>query len=166
MRSQTARLYDSGSSAKILSRFATLKDGSVSWRPIARIGERTCFQARNEECGLRCIYHGWKYDVDGNCVDIPSEPEETRLLKQASGTKHVAAIGTAGARGGVVLDLYGTSRTNFAAEPPNFEGSTFPPRPRTATKRLQSFLQGWAPGSRQALYIDSAQMRHSLHSRT
>ena len=21
--------------------------------------------ARNEECGLRCLYHGWKFDVDG-----------------------------------------------------------------------------------------------------
>jgi len=29
---------------------------------------------RNEECGLRCVYHGWKFDVDGNCVDMPSEP--------------------------------------------------------------------------------------------
>ena len=27
---------------------------------------------RNEECGLRCVYHGWKFDVDGNCVDMPS----------------------------------------------------------------------------------------------
>ncbi len=32
------------------------------------------FYARNEECGLRCIYHGWKFDVDGKCVDMPSEP--------------------------------------------------------------------------------------------
>ena len=31
------------------------------------------FFGRNEECGLRCIYHGWKFDVDGNCVDMPSE---------------------------------------------------------------------------------------------
>lgn len=29
---------------------------------------------RNEEDGLRCIYHGWKFDVDGNCVDMPSVP--------------------------------------------------------------------------------------------
>jgi phenylpropionate dioxygenase-like ring-hydroxylating dioxygenase large terminal subunit len=28
---------------------------------------------RNEECGLRCNYHGWKFDVDGNCVDVPTE---------------------------------------------------------------------------------------------
>ena len=30
--------------------------------------------ARNEECGLRCLYHGWKFDVDGNVVEMASEP--------------------------------------------------------------------------------------------
>src|SRR5437867_9612663 len=30
---------------------------------------------RNEENGLRCAYHGWKYDVAGNCVDQMNEPE-------------------------------------------------------------------------------------------
>jgi phthalate 4,5-dioxygenase oxygenase subunit len=30
---------------------------------------------RNEESGLRCIYHGWKFDVDGNCVEQMNEPE-------------------------------------------------------------------------------------------
>ena len=29
---------------------------------------------RNEECGLRCLYHGWKIDPDGNVVEMPSEP--------------------------------------------------------------------------------------------
>jgi nitrite reductase/ring-hydroxylating ferredoxin subunit len=33
------------------------------------------FFGRNEEDGLRCVYHGWKFDVDGNCVDLPSAPE-------------------------------------------------------------------------------------------
>jgi phthalate 4,5-dioxygenase oxygenase subunit len=32
---------------------------------------------RNEQNGLRCPYHGWKYDVNGQCVDVPSEPEES-----------------------------------------------------------------------------------------
>ena len=32
------------------------------------------FFGRNEECGLRCIYHGWKFDLNGSCVDMPSEP--------------------------------------------------------------------------------------------
>ena len=32
------------------------------------------FLGRNEEGGIRCIYHGWKFDVAGNCVDMPSVP--------------------------------------------------------------------------------------------
>ncbi len=35
------------------------------------------FFARNEECGLRCVYHGWKFDIGGNCVDLPSEPPDS-----------------------------------------------------------------------------------------
>jgi phenylpropionate dioxygenase-like ring-hydroxylating dioxygenase large terminal subunit len=31
---------------------------------------------RNEEAGLRCVFHGWKFDVDGGCVDVPNEQEE------------------------------------------------------------------------------------------
>ena len=35
------------------------------------------FWGRNEECGLRCTYHGWKYDVQGQCVDMPNEPPDS-----------------------------------------------------------------------------------------
>src|SRR5579871_3712059 len=35
------------------------------------------FFGRNEEAGLRCVYHGWKFDVEGNCVDMPNEPAES-----------------------------------------------------------------------------------------
>src|SRR3954452_3926865 len=34
------------------------------------------FLARNEESGIRCVYHGWKFDVEGNCVDMPSVPHD------------------------------------------------------------------------------------------
>ena len=37
------------------------------------------FYGRNEECGLRCVYHGWKYDVEGNVVDTPAEPPQSNL---------------------------------------------------------------------------------------
>ncbi|MGE3245378.1 MAG: Rieske 2Fe-2S domain-containing protein [Beijerinckiaceae bacterium] len=37
------------------------------------------FFGRNEECGLRCVYHGWKFDRNGDCVDMPSEPAGTPL---------------------------------------------------------------------------------------
>ena len=35
------------------------------------------FFGRNEEEGLRCVYHGWKFDAAGNCVDMPNEPAES-----------------------------------------------------------------------------------------
>lgn len=37
------------------------------------------FYGRNEEEGLRCVYHGWKFDACGTCVDMPSEPPESRF---------------------------------------------------------------------------------------
>ena len=37
------------------------------------------FYGRNEECGLRCIYHGWKYDVEGNVLDTPAEPASSNF---------------------------------------------------------------------------------------
>ena len=42
---------------------------------------------RNEECGLRCLYHGWKFAVDGSVLDMASEPNSER--KQRS-FKHKA----------------------------------------------------------------------------
>src|SRR4030081_1799543 len=35
------------------------------------------FFGRNEEAGLRCVYHGWKFDVEGRCIDMPNEPAES-----------------------------------------------------------------------------------------
>jgi phthalate 4,5-dioxygenase oxygenase subunit len=32
---------------------------------------------RNEEGGLRCIYHGWKFGADGRCLEMPTEPADS-----------------------------------------------------------------------------------------
>jgi phthalate 4,5-dioxygenase len=48
---------------------------------------------RNERCGLRCLYHGWKFDVDGNILEMASEPDGAALkssLKQRSYPVHEA----------------------------------------------------------------------------
>ncbi len=37
------------------------------------------FFGRNEEAGLRCVYHGWKFDTAGDCIDMPSEPAESNF---------------------------------------------------------------------------------------
>ena len=39
---------------------------------------------RNEECGMRCPYHGWKFDFTGQCIEVPSEPEESGFAKKIS----------------------------------------------------------------------------------
>ena len=35
------------------------------------------FFGRNEDCGIRCVYHGWKFDVDGNCLEMPNAPPDS-----------------------------------------------------------------------------------------
>ncbi|MBV9326088.1 MAG: Rieske 2Fe-2S domain-containing protein [Chloroflexi bacterium] len=54
------------------------------------------FFGRNEECGLRCVYHGWKFDTTGQCVDMPSEPAESdfkdRLRVRAYPTYEVGGM--------------------------------------------------------------------------
>jgi phenylpropionate dioxygenase-like ring-hydroxylating dioxygenase large terminal subunit len=46
------------------------------------------FLGRNEEHGLRCVYHGWKFDVDGNCVDMPTEPADSRYKERIRATAY------------------------------------------------------------------------------
>lgn len=54
------------------------------------------FYGRNEDCGLRCIYHGWKYDVEGRVLDTPAEPPgstfKDRLRHVAYPCREVAGI--------------------------------------------------------------------------
>src|SRR6202041_657677 len=35
------------------------------------------FFGRNEDDGLRCVYHGWKFEIGGRCPDMPSEPPDS-----------------------------------------------------------------------------------------
>jgi phenylpropionate dioxygenase-like ring-hydroxylating dioxygenase large terminal subunit len=46
------------------------------------------FFARNEECGIRCVYHGWKFDARGNCVDMPNEPAESDFKHKVKATAY------------------------------------------------------------------------------
>src|ERR1700760_4547483 len=59
------------------------------------------FFGRNEESGLRCVYHGLKFDVEGNCVDVPCVPpsseEQMGKIKRALRTKSYPCIERGGA---------------------------------------------------------------------
>src|SRR3954463_15267591 len=46
------------------------------------------FFGRNEEEGLRCVYHGWKFDVTGACVDMPNEPPESNFKNKVHATAY------------------------------------------------------------------------------
>ena len=70
---------------------------------------------RNEECGLRCLYHGWKVDVQGTVVETPSEPPTSTLGKRV---RH-PAYPTREA-GGFVWVYMGPPETMRDFEPPAF----------------------------------------------
>ncbi len=65
---------------------------------------------RNEETGLRCPYHGWKYDIDGQCIDVPSEARRERLLPEDQ-----AEVLSAGEARPGALGLYGPAGEAAAA---------------------------------------------------
>ena len=100
---------------------------------------------RNEECGIRCPYHGWKYDVAGNCLDVPSEPEE-------SGFRHKIKLKSYPLieRGGVLWTYMGPPE--LVPPEPEWEFIMVPPAQTFTSKRFQeaNWLQAMEGG------IDSA----------
>ncbi len=78
------------------------------------------FFGRNEECGIRCVYHGWKYDVDGRCVDMPNEPAESNFKEKIHHTAYRCAE-----QGGVVFAYMGPRQSNPPGLP-QFEWALVP----------------------------------------
>ncbi|PWU03632.1 MAG: (2Fe-2S)-binding protein [Terriglobia bacterium] len=94
------------------------------------------FWGRNEECGLRCVYHGWKFDVNGVCVDMPNEPPEYGFNNKVS----IAAYPTR-EQGGVVWAYLGPPEQ--IPELPKLEWARVPETHRHVSKRFQetNYLQ-------------------------
>ncbi len=107
---------------------------------------------RNEECGLRCLYHGWKMDVEGNVLEMASEPAESRLAEKV---KHKAY--PAREAGGLVWIYMGPPEAM-----PEFEPPAFAPTPETNVAIVKVQVPcNWAQILEGA--IDSAHSS-SLHS--
>ena len=68
---------------------------------------------RNENCGLRCLYHGWKMDVQGNVLEMVSEPAASGM---ASKVKHQAY--STQEWGGFVWAYLGPAETQTEFVPP------------------------------------------------
>jgi nitrite reductase/ring-hydroxylating ferredoxin subunit len=88
------------------------------------------FFGRNEECGIRCVYHGWKFDVDGNCVDMPNVSAENDFKHKI---RHIAYPCVE--RGGVIWTYMGPAGT--APVVPEFEWLHLPESHRYITKHTQ-----------------------------
>jgi phthalate 4,5-dioxygenase len=99
------------------------------------------FFGRNEECGLRCVYHGWKFDADGRCLDMPSEPEESTFKDRIRLGAYPCAE-----RGGVIWAYLGPAERQPAL--PELEWVLLPEDQRFASKRLQecNWLQAMEGG--------------------
>ena len=63
------------------------------------------FYGRNEEGGIRCIYHGWKFDADGNCLDMPNVAPRQRFEDKVHAKAYQVTE-----RAGRDLGLYGRAR--------------------------------------------------------
>jgi phthalate 4,5-dioxygenase oxygenase subunit len=88
------------------------------------------FFARNEECGLRCVYHGWKFDKDGTCFDMPSEPADSLFKSKIK----IAAYPTW--EGGDVVWTY-MGPPDKQPPPPDYEWLRAPATHRFVTKTQQ-----------------------------
>ncbi|HWO43905.1 MAG TPA: Rieske 2Fe-2S domain-containing protein [Candidatus Eisenbacteria bacterium] len=95
------------------------------------------FYGRNEECGLRCIYHGWKYDIHGAVLETPAEPPGSTLKDKVRHTaypcKEIAGVVFAYMGPATLLPLF-----------PNYEWTGLPPDQLYVTKSIQdcNYLQG------------------------
>jgi phthalate 4,5-dioxygenase len=88
------------------------------------------FWGRNEEDGLRCVYHGWKFDADGACVDMPNEPPRSRFAEKIRQPAYQAVE-----RGGVIWVYMGPPDLSPAI--PELEWTLVPPSQRSVSKRIQ-----------------------------
>ena len=107
---------------------------------------------QNAECGLRCPYHGWKYDVTGQCVELPSEGPDGPMRKRMK-LKSYPCVELAG----LVWTYMGPP--DLRPPQPELEWARVPAERRYASKRLQesNYLQAIEGG------IDSSHVSF-LHS--
>ena len=109
--------------------------------------------ARNEGNGLRCIFHGWKIDLSGKVVDVPTEPPERRDAFAASVPVTSYPVQEAA---GMVWIYMGKRKT-----PPNFYNFEFHFPPAESLLRCAVVHGNWLQGFEGQL--DSAHLNF-LHS--
>jgi phthalate 4,5-dioxygenase oxygenase subunit len=96
------------------------------------------FFGRNEEEGLRCVYHGWKFDVSGCCVDMPNEPAESNSKDRVQAIAYPCVE-----RGGIIWAYLGPPAPSGPPPLPLLEASFLVPEQRelAAYRRDCNWLQ-------------------------
>ena len=89
------------------------------------------FYARNEECGLRCVYHGWKFGLDGRTLEMPAEPPESTFKDRVRITAYRCEE-----RNGVLWTYMGP-RQDDPPPLPNFEWNLVPAEQAHLSLRVQ-----------------------------
>ncbi|MBV9578998.1 MAG: Rieske 2Fe-2S domain-containing protein [Chloroflexi bacterium] len=92
------------------------------------------FFGRNEQAGLRCVYHGWKFDTQGNCLDMPNEPAESDFRTRVKATAYPTRE-----RGGLVWAYMGPRSTPPPL--PDMEGNMQPNSVTNAFTQVGNWLQ-------------------------
>ena len=127
-------------------RFMLLNERLVAFRDSAGnlgILEERCphrhaslYWGRNEEGGLRCVYHGWKFNTAGDCLDQPAEPEDSKFKD------HLHAIAYEVHEAGGIIWAYMGPKDKIPPFP-EFEWTFLPDENYFAHKRLQqcNYLQ-------------------------
>lgn len=95
------------------------------------------FFGRNEQCGLRCIYHGWKYDIEGQVLETPAEPAGSTLKDKVRQVAYPCREA-----GGIVWSYLGPPEKMPLL--PRYEWMELPAENLYVTKSIQdcSWLQG------------------------
>ena len=112
---------------------------------------------RNEECGLRCIYHGWKFDVTGQCTDMMNEPEEHDFSHKVRTPAYPTAE-----LGGVIWAYLGPAEKMPPL--PKFAWTQAPEANRHVTKVIQEC--NWLQGLEGGIDTSHAPILHRLISET
>jgi phenylpropionate dioxygenase-like ring-hydroxylating dioxygenase large terminal subunit len=85
---------------------------------------------RNEEGGLRCVYHGWKFDTTGQCIDMPNEPAASNFANKVKVPAYPIAE-----TGNVIWAYLGPK--DQQPPPPTFDWTTVPDTHRGISKIWQ-----------------------------
>ena len=115
------------------------------------------FFGRNEECGLRCVYHGWKFDVAGACIDMMNEPEENDFKHKVRLTAYPTCE-----LGGIVWAYLGPAEKMPPL--PKFAWTQAPETHRHVTKVIQEC--NWLQGLEGGIDTSHAPIMHRLLTET